>query len=55
MVQTQLNAVGFPVVVDGSYGPQTAGAVSDFQAVYGLIVDGIVGPETYTALFQLSH
>ena len=54
-VQVQLNAAGYPVVVDGSYGPQTAGAVSDFQAAFGLHVDGIVGPETHAALFGLSH
>jgi peptidoglycan hydrolase-like protein with peptidoglycan-binding domain len=54
-VQVQLNAVGYPVVVDGSYGPQTAAAVSEFQNAFGLYVDGIVGPETYAALFGLSH
>jgi hypothetical protein len=51
-VQSQLNTMGFSVVVDGSYGPQTAGAVREFQRVYGLTIDGVVGPETYTAMFQ---
>jgi len=52
-VQSQLNRLGFPVVVDGSYGPQTAAAVRQLQVTYGLTIDGIVGPETYAAMFQL--
>ena len=52
-VQAQLNRIGIPVIVDGSFGPQTAAAVRQFQRFYGLTIDGIVGPETYTVLFQL--
>lgn len=32
--------------VDGSYGPQTASAVTRYQEVHGLDVDGAVGPQT---------
>ena len=52
-VQAQLTRIGIPVIIDGSYGPQTAAAVRQFQRFYGLTIDGIVGPQTYTALFQL--
>ncbi|WP_160119619.1 peptidoglycan-binding protein [Rhodovarius lipocyclicus] len=38
------------VVVDGVYGPQTAGAVLAWQLEHGLLGDGIVGPRTWRAL-----
>lgn len=41
------------VATDGHYGPQTAEAVREFQSDYGLVVDGVVGPQTWTALASL--
>ena len=38
--------------VDGVFGPQTERAVEEFQQQAGLIVDGVVGPATWLALFQ---
>jgi peptidoglycan hydrolase-like protein with peptidoglycan-binding domain len=38
------------VPVDGEYGPITRRAVKRFQARNGLVVDGIVGPQTLAAL-----
>ncbi len=38
------------VPVDGAYGPVTRQAVKRFQASHGLVVDGIVGPQTLAAL-----
>ncbi|WIM98823.1 peptidoglycan-binding protein [Actinoplanes oblitus] len=35
---------------DGVYGPVTESAVRAFQSDAGLIVDGVVGPETWRAL-----
>jgi hypothetical protein len=52
-VQMGLNAskcVG-PVVVDGAWGPFTLAAVKHFQQVHHLLVDGIVGPATWSALY----
>lgn len=41
---------GREVIVDGSYGPQTASAVRTFQRKKRLIVDGKVGPQTWKKL-----
>ena len=55
-VQAVLRAVeirddaGRLVVVDGSYGPRTAQAISRFQERQDLIVDGKVGQQTWKRL-----
>jgi peptidoglycan hydrolase-like protein with peptidoglycan-binding domain len=49
-VQIALVALGYPIEVDGEYGPRTEAAVSDFQQRNGLEVDGIAGPDTQIAL-----
>jgi peptidoglycan hydrolase-like protein with peptidoglycan-binding domain len=41
---------GYTIDVDGSFGNKTDAAVRDFQGVYGLTVDGIVGKNTWKAL-----
>ncbi|MFH5833727.1 peptidoglycan-binding protein [Halalkalibaculum sp. DA384] len=38
----------------GKYGPDTRAAVMEFQAREGLAVDGIVGPNTWAALDEIS-
>lgn len=38
------------LVVDGDFGPETETAVMDIQRFFGLAVDGIVGPKTWTIL-----
>jgi hypothetical protein len=50
-LQRALTAVGFsPGKADGFYGSATQTAVKQFQASKGLTADGIVGPQTLTAL-----
>jgi peptidoglycan hydrolase-like protein with peptidoglycan-binding domain len=49
-VQIALVAVGYPIAVDGTYGPRTEAAVRDFQTANDLEIDGIAGPDTQTAL-----
>jgi N-acetylmuramoyl-L-alanine amidase len=53
-LQRRLNALGFDAGrEDGILGTQTGAAIRDFQRNVGHDVDGIVGPETLTALERL--
>ena len=47
-VQQALNVlIGAGLVVDNEFGPATNQAVRDYQAANGLVVDGIIGPNTW--------
>lgn len=39
------------VEIDGVFGPVTEGAVWQWQKDHGLLADGILGPQTFTAMF----
>lgn len=53
LLQHLLGPFGFPVDVDGDFGPATEAALKDFQSFMGtLVVDGIAGPLTWTALWS---
>ncbi|MFZ5632348.1 MAG: spore cortex-lytic enzyme [Bacillota bacterium] len=50
-VQAQLNRWGYYTgPIDGYYSGKTFQAVQEFQRKNGLIVDGVVGPQTWAAL-----
>ena len=50
-LQQALQAAGFsPGAIDGSFGPGTEAAVLAFQRSKGIAADGVVGPNTATAL-----
>ena len=52
-VQIALNAIGYNLTVDGSYGPGTKASISDFQRKHsGLSVDGSYGPSTRLYLLK---
>lgn len=56
-VQTALMKLGYdlgPRGADGAFGTKTRDALITFQAVHGLLADGIVGPKTSAALFTLT-
>ncbi len=41
-----------PLELDGIYGPTTESAVRAFQRLYGLAIDGIVGEDTWNAIYR---
>lgn len=45
-LQNQLNELGYEVAVDGKFGKETHWGVTNFQAMFGYTIDGIVGPGT---------
>lgn len=52
-VQQALKQIGWPISVDGSYGPETQRAVTEFQrgyTPYDLLIDGHAGPQTQKAI-----
>ena len=55
-LQQALQAAGFsPGAIDGSFGLGTEAAVLAFQRSKGLAADGVVGPNTATALGLLPY
>lgn len=52
-IQRRLRERGWRISVDGSYGPRTESVVRTFQGNKNLRVDGIVGPQTWAALWNL--
>lgn len=52
-LQDRLNKAGFWLVVDGSFGPATLKAVTQFQRQWGLSTDGVVGVGTANKLDQV--
>ena len=51
-IQYLLTAHGCSLAADGTFGTQTETAVKKFQQVNGLPPDGVVGPNTWTALVK---
>lgn len=49
--QAKLRDRGWNITVDGDFGPATEKIVRQFQKEKGLGVDGIVGPNTWKAIF----
>lgn len=49
-LQRALAALGYPLVVDGAFGPATRGKLIAFQRDNGLAADGIAGPATMRAI-----
>ena len=54
-IQAALGRAGYPLTVDGYFGPHTDRAVRAFQGDNGLHVDGLVGPLTWRALNASLH
>jgi len=53
-IQTLLTKAGFQTAVDGDYGPDTRAKVAALQRARKLLVDGIVGQQTWASLNSVS-
>lgn len=51
-LQALLVRAGYPMNVDGDFGPSTKAALERFQKKSGLTVDGVAGPQTMRILTQ---
>ena len=51
-LQQYLTACGYSVTVDGEFGLSTEAAVKQLQKACHFTVDGVVGPQTWTALVK---
>jgi peptidoglycan hydrolase-like protein with peptidoglycan-binding domain len=49
-LQERLQRLGYSLTVDGIFGDGTHGRVIEFQQSRGLVVDGVVGPNTWQAI-----
>lgn len=49
--QTRMAGSGYHLSVDGHYGKQSADVAVKFQKAHNLLVDGVVGPQTWGATF----
>ena len=49
-LQWMLNAHGYPVAIDGSFGPDCLSNLKEYQSDHGLSVDGSCGPATQASL-----
>src|SRR5664279_144821 len=55
-LQTQLLELGYDIArADGMFGARTADGLRAFQREYGMVADGICGPDTLRALRQLAR
>lgn len=52
ILQKLLQKIGYTMLLDGDFGPQTDRIVRDFQFSNKLIVDGIVGTNTWNLIFS---
>lgn len=50
--QAKLHDRGWNIAVDGDFGPATDKIVRQFQKEKGLTVDGIIGPQSWKAIFN---
>lgn len=50
--QRQMEHRGWPIGVDGLYGPNTADITTKFQREKGLTVDGKIGPQTWRTAWE---
>ena len=55
LLQQRLSELGFSLGIDANFGPGTAKAVIAFQQAQKLKDDGVVGPNTWTALWTTQN